>query len=80
MIYYAFLVALFILARRWFANPGLAGPLLVALVIVRVCAGMSADVATLPQVSPLRLDLWIVPVALALRFGLRHWAVASRSA
>jgi len=74
--FYAFLVALFILARRWFAHPGLAGPLLVALVIVRVCAGISPDVATIPQVSPLRLDLWIVPVALALRFGLRHWAVA----
>lgn len=79
LVYCAFLIALFMLARRWFLQPGLAGPLLVALVIVRVCAGMSdnvPDVTAIPQVSPLRLDLWILPVAVALRFGLRHWAVA----
>jgi len=76
LCYCAFLSALFVLARRWFLHPGLAGPLLVALLIVRVSAGMTDDVTAIPQVSPLRLDLWIVPVALALRFGLRHWAVA----
>ena len=74
--YFALLVALFVLARRWFAHPGLAGPFLVSLLIVRISAGVSEDVTALPQVSPIRLDLWIVPVALALRFGLRHWAVA----
>ncbi len=72
---YALLVGLFVLVRRWFAHPGLAGPLLVAVVLVRIYAVMGDQMAV-PQVSPLRLDLWIVPVALALRFGLRHWAVA----
>jgi len=76
LCYCALLGALFVLARRWFRHPGLAGPLLVALLMLRVSAGMTADVAAVPQVSPLRLDLWILPVALALRFGLRHWGVA----
>jgi hypothetical protein len=73
--FYALLLGLLALARRWFAHPGLAGPLLVAVVIVRIYAVMGDEVAV-PQVAPLRLDLWLLPVALALRFGLRHWAVA----
>ena len=75
LVYLAFLIGLFVLARRWFAHPGLAGPLLVSSIICRVCAGVANDVTTFPQVAPFRLDLWIIPVALALRFGVRHWAV-----
>jgi hypothetical protein len=73
--YYGMFVGLFVLARRWLAHPGLAGPLLVAVVIVRIYALICDEVAV-PQVSPLRLDLWLIPVAVALRYGLRHRAVA----
>jgi len=78
LVYYGFLCALFVLARRWFVHPELAGPLLVALVILRICAGMTDDVTAIPQVFPLRLDLWIIPVALALRFGLGNARVEAR--
>ncbi|MEP7053056.1 MAG: hypothetical protein ABJB12_22010 [Pseudomonadota bacterium] len=74
--FYALLVGLFVLVRRWFSEPGLAGPLIVAVAIVRIYA-VRGGAAAVPQVGPLRLDLWILPVALALRFGLRHWAVAA---
>ncbi len=74
--FYALLVGLFVLARRWLLQPGLAGPLLVAVIIVRIYA-VRGDAVAVPQVGPMRLDLWILPVALALRFGLRHWAVAA---
>jgi hypothetical protein len=73
--FYALLVGLFVLARRWFVQPGLAGPLIVAVALVRIYAARG-DAVAVPQIGPLRLDLWILPVALALRFGLRHWAVA----
>ena len=74
--FYALLVGLFVLARRWLLQPGLAGPLLVAVIIVRIYA-VRGDAVAVPQIGPMRLDLWILPVALALRFGLRHWAVAA---
>jgi hypothetical protein len=45
---------------------------LVSLVIVRFYA-IIGDFA--PQVSPIRLDLWLLPLALAFAVGLRHWSV-----
>ncbi len=72
---YVLLCALVPLARRWFSHPGLAGPLLVAVVLVRIY-GVEGDQMAVPQVAPFRLDLWILPVAVALYFGVRHWAVA----
>jgi hypothetical protein len=74
--FYALLVGLFVLARRWLLQPGLAGPLLVAVIIVRIYA-VRGEAVAVPQIGPMRLDLWILPVALALRFGLRHWTVAA---
>ncbi len=73
--YYALLVGLLLLVWRWFSHPGLRGPLLVAVVIVRVY-GVELDHIAIPQIAPFRLDLWILPVAVAFYCGVRHWAVA----
>jgi len=69
--FYALFVGVYAVARR-LLRPQLAAPLLVSLVIVRFY-GVLGDIA--PQVSPLRLDLWVLPLALVLAVGLRHWSV-----
>lgn len=73
--YYVLLIGLLVLTQRWFAHPALRGPLLLAVVIVRIY-GVELDHIAIPQGAPFRLDLWILPVALALYCGVRHWAVA----
>ena len=72
--FYLLLAGCFLLARRIFEHPRLAGLLLVALCAVRVY-GIMPDANIVPQVTPLRIDLWIVLLAPALVFGLRHWSV-----
>jgi len=74
LAYYLLLAGCFLLARRLFEQPRLAGLLLVALCVVRVYA-LLGDANAVPQVTPLRLDLWILLLAPALLFGLRHWSV-----
>ena len=71
---YLLLAGCFLLARRLFEHPRLAGLLLVALCAVRVY-GLMHDANEVPQVTPLRIDLWILLLAPALLFGLRHWSV-----
>lgn len=73
--YYIMLISLPVLGRRWFSHPGLAGPLLMAVILTRIYAVMG-DPITVPQIAPFRLDLWLLPVAAALYLGVRHWAVA----
>jgi hypothetical protein len=77
--YYLLLLGGFLLARKMFADPRLAGLLLVFLCVVRIYA-VSSDASALPQVTPLRLDLWLPLLALAWRFGLRHWSVGLAAA
>jgi hypothetical protein len=72
--YYFLLIGCFLLARRMFQEPRFAGMLLVALCAVRVYASLY-DANAVPQVTPMRLDLWILLLAPALIFGLRHWSV-----
>jgi hypothetical protein len=72
--YYAMLIGLFILARRMFEHTHLAGPLVLSIVLARMYASM-VDASALPQVTPLRLDLWPVLLAAVLAGGLRRWPV-----
>ena len=72
--FFLLLVASFLLARRMFEEKWLAGMLLVALCAVRVY-GIIPDANYCPQVTPLRIDLWILLLAPALIFDLRHWSV-----
>jgi hypothetical protein len=72
--FFLLLVASFLLARRMFEEKRLAGMLLVALCAVRVY-GIVPDANFFPQVTPLRIDLWVLLLAPALIFDLRHWSV-----
>jgi hypothetical protein len=77
--YFLLLAGCFFLARRLFADPRLASLLLVALCAVRVYGGIYEANAS-PQVTPLRVDLWILLLAAALHFGLEHWVVGLTTA
>jgi hypothetical protein len=68
------LMGVFLLARSMFLKPRIAGMLVVALIAVRVY-GIQHDANAVPQVTPLRIDLWILLLAATLIFGLRHWSV-----
>jgi len=72
--YYLLLLASFLLARRMFHEPRLAGMLLVTLCIVRIYS-IPGDANVFPQTTPLRVDLWILLLVPALVFGVRHWSV-----
>jgi len=72
--YFLLLSGCFLLARRLFADPRLAALLLVALFAVRVYGSIYEANAS-PQVTPIRVDLWILLLAAALYFGLEHWVV-----
>jgi hypothetical protein len=72
--FYALFLGVFWLARRLFVHTTLAAPLLICLVVVRFYAVMLDGAAT-PQVTPMRLDLWLPLLAVAFVAGLRHWLV-----
>jgi hypothetical protein len=72
--FFLLLVASYLLARHMFEEKRLAGMLLVALCVVRVY-GIVPDANFFPQVTPLRIDLWLLLLAPALIFDLRHWSV-----
>ena len=76
---YLFLLGCFLLARRLFQCPRLAGSLLVALCAVRAYANLEG-LDRVPQVTPLRIDLWILLLTPTLLFGLRHWSVGMAAA
>ena len=72
--YYALLLGLFVVARRMFSRPSLAGPMVIAIVLVRMYACI-VDPSSVPQTTPLRLDLWPLLLAAVLAGGLRRWPV-----
>jgi hypothetical protein len=72
--YYLMLIGLFAIARRMFSRPFLAGPLVLSIVLARMYASM-VDISAIPQVTPLRLDLWPLLLVGVLAGGLRRWPV-----
>ena len=73
-VYYAALLGVFLLARRVFRRSELAAPLLVSILLVRFYAVMG-DPLLCPQVTPMRLDVWVLLLLAARAKGLRHWFV-----
>jgi len=69
--FYALFLGIYALGRR-FLRPELLAPLLISVVIVRYYSIPGDNV---PQIAPLRLDLWLLPLALVRAVGLRHWSV-----
>ena len=68
------LLGMFVVARNWFLDKRLPVYLLVALVLVRMYAS-PGDVVHSFQLTPFRLDLWLVLLALVHYRGVRHWSV-----
>jgi hypothetical protein len=72
LAYYTMLIGLFLIIRRMFNHPSLAGPLVISILLARMYGSM-VDANALPQVTPLRLDLWPILLAVVLGRGLRRW-------
>lgn len=72
--FFLMLGAVFYLSRKIFRQKWLAGLLFAAVCLVRVY-GIVPDANVIPQVTPLRIDLWLLLLLPALLFGLRHWSV-----
>lgn len=72
--YYLFILGAYLLSMRLFLNKKLSIYLIIALVILRLYAN-AYDPVSLPQVSSMRLDLWIIVLAMVYFFGAYHWAV-----
>ena len=74
--FYLLLLGIFAFSRRWFLDKRLAIFLLVALVLVRIYAGPGDAIHSF-QLTPLRLDLWLI-LLLAVYFrGPYHWSTGA---
>ena len=71
--YYLLLLGIFAFSRRWLLDKRLPVFLLIALVLVRIYAGMSDPVLSF-QSTPLRLDLWLILLMLVYFKGAYHWS------
>jgi hypothetical protein len=71
--YYLLLLGAFVFSKRWFLDKRLPVFLLIALVLVRIYAG-PGDVIHSFQVTPLRLDLWLILLMLVFLKGPYHWS------
>lgn len=71
--FYLLLLGLFVFSRRWFVDKRLPVFLLVALVLVRIYAVLGGA-ATAFQVTPIRLDLWLILLLLVYFKGPHHWS------
>jgi hypothetical protein len=72
--YYLLLLGIFAFSMRWFFDKRLSVFLLIALVLVRIYAG-PFDSAHALQLTPIRIDLWFILLALVYFKGTYHWSV-----
>lgn len=71
--YYLLFLCLFAFSRKWFLDKRLPIFLLVALVLARIYAG-PYDAVHIFQVTPFRLDLWLILLLLIYFKGAHHWS------
>ncbi len=71
--YYLLLLGVFAFSRSWFLDKRLPFFLLIAMVLVRVYAGPGEAVHSL-QLTPIRLDLWLILLMLVHFKGPSHWS------
>lgn len=70
--YFGAFLAIFLMARNLFYEKSLSLLLLIALIVVRV-ASAPWDPVLVFQITPLRLDLWLIPFAIIYFRGPNHW-------
>ncbi len=71
--YYLLLLAVFVFSRRWFIDKRLPVFVLIALVLVRIYAGPGDAVHSF-QLTPFRLDMWLILLMLVYFKGPYHWS------
>lgn len=71
--YYLLLLGIFAFSRQWLMDKRLPVLLLVTLVLVRIYAG-PYDAVYFLQVTPLRLDMWLILLLLVYFKGPHHWS------
>jgi len=69
-----FLVAILWYAKRWIRHRSVLVGFVLTLFLVKIY-GILHDPALVIQVTPLRLEWWLLPLVLIWSFGLRHWSV-----
>ena len=67
---YLFLLGVFIYSRRLFLYKPLAYILLFSIILIKLYASPSLDLVTTIQLTPLRLDLWLVLLIIATERGI----------
>ncbi|HMG83338.1 MAG TPA: LamG-like jellyroll fold domain-containing protein [Ferruginibacter sp.] len=74
--YFVFFVASFFFADRLFKTKWLSVLFITALVLIRYYSIAAIGMSFL-QITPLRLDLWIIPLMIAYYKGVHHWLVGT---
>ncbi|MFI5196353.1 MAG: tetratricopeptide repeat protein, partial [Chitinophagales bacterium] len=72
--FFLFFICAFFFTDKYFRSKGLSVLFLVALLIVRFYT-IWGDHPTIFQVTPIRLDLWLILVWVAWKKGIHHWLV-----
>jgi hypothetical protein len=70
--FFLFYLASFFFSDNFFKTKGLSVIFIVALIIARLYL-ISHNTRVIPQVTPLRLDLWIILLLIAHIKGVHHW-------
>lgn len=71
---YGLFLSLLFFGNKFFKNKILVVPFILTLVFIRIFASYY-DPTFVFQITPLRLDLWVIPLLLALKFGIFHWSL-----
>lgn len=74
--FFLFFVVAFFFTDKYFKSKGLSVVFIIAYVIIRYYAIWEQGAGVI-QVSPARLDLWLIPVIIAYRKGINHWLVGT---
>lgn len=72
--FFLLFIGLFYFADSFFKTKGLSVVFIVGLITVRFYS-IWADNPSIFQCTPIRLDLWILPLIIAHKKGIRHWTV-----
>jgi hypothetical protein len=74
--YFLFFIGAFYFAEHFFHTKGLSILFMIALILMRAYS-TSYDVPSIFQVTPLRLDLWIILLLAANKKGINHWLLGT---
>lgn len=72
---YVAIFGIYLMARNLFQKKALSFLLLISLVLVRI-ASAPWDPVYVFQITPLRLDLWLIPFSIIFFQGPKHWLIS----